>query len=88
MADAVSPTQIDLTWADNSGNETGFTIERCSERGKCRNFTEIAGVGPGITVYSDIGVQGGIAYFYQVRAFNSGGNSGYSNVAKARTPRR
>ena len=28
VATAVSSSQIDLTWTDNAGNETGFIVER------------------------------------------------------------
>ena len=33
LATAVSSTQINLSWSDNSSNETGFTIERKTPTG-------------------------------------------------------
>jgi hypothetical protein len=37
VATAVSSSQINLTWTDNSNNETGFKIERCIGSG-CTSF--------------------------------------------------
>ena len=41
-ASAVSSTQINISWTDNSSNETGFRIERSTDNNT--NFTEIATV--------------------------------------------
>jgi probable HAF family extracellular repeat protein len=87
-AQAVSPERIDLSWSDNSTNEEGFLIERCAEKGKCRTFVEITQVGTGTKTFPDTGLSPGSPYSYRVRAFNIGGNSSYSNTAKARTPRK
>ncbi|HZI88020.1 MAG TPA: fibronectin type III domain-containing protein, partial [Pyrinomonadaceae bacterium] len=73
-----------LSWTDNSGNETGFRIERC-QGNNCSDFAEIAQVGANISTYSNTGLSRNTRYRYRVRAFNSGGNSGYSNIAVART---
>jgi hypothetical protein len=87
-ATATSITRIDLSWADNSGNEDGFLIERC-EGNTCTNFVQIAQVGANVTSYADTGVARNTAYRYRVRAFNvAAGNSAYSNIAKAKTPNR
>lgn len=83
-ATAVSRTQINLAWSDNSNNEQGFKIERC-QGGTCTNFVEIAQVGPNVSSYSNTGLTRNTRYRYRVRAFNGGGNSGYSNIAAART---
>ncbi|MCU0494940.1 MAG: S8 family serine peptidase [Chloroflexaceae bacterium] len=85
-AGAVSSTQINLTWTDNSTTESGFRIERCQGR-FCSNFAEIATVGAGVTSFQNTGLSPRSVYSYRVRAFNSAGNSGYTNVATARTPR-
>jgi hypothetical protein len=44
MATTVSDTRIDLTWTDNTYDETGFKIERCQGTG-CGNFEEIKTLG-------------------------------------------
>src|SRR5437870_3400415 len=54
-ATAASSTQINLTWADNSGNEDGFLIERC-QGNSCTNFVQIAQVGVNTTNYPDTGL--------------------------------
>jgi titin len=78
-ATAVSTTQIDLSWADNSNNEDGFKIER--KTGVNGTYAEIANVGAGVTAFSNSGLGVSTRYFYRVRAFNSGGHSAYSNDA-------
>jgi hypothetical protein len=83
-----SSSRIDLTWRDNSSDETGFKIERSTNG---TSFTQIATVGADVTTYSNTGLSSGTRYYYRVRAYNAGGNSAYSNTANARTskpPRR
>jgi hypothetical protein len=46
---------------------------------------EIAQVGINTTTFSHTGLVPNTRYRYRVRAFNSGGNSGYSNTAQDRT---
>ena len=84
MATAASSSQINLSWADNSNNEDGFRIEQCQGAG-CTNFTEITTVGTNVVSYSNTSLTASTTYQYRVRAYNSGGNSAYSNVASATT---
>ncbi|MEW5766299.1 MAG: Ig-like domain-containing protein [bacterium] len=81
-ATAISNTRIDLSWQDNSDNETGFSIERKTSGG---SYAEIATVSTGVTTYSDTGLLPAVTYTYRVRAFNAIGYSGYSNEAAATT---
>ncbi|MFQ5890182.1 MAG: S8 family serine peptidase [Gemmatimonadota bacterium] len=74
---------IDLVWMDNSVDEDGFAIER--RLGQTGTFAEIAQVGADVTTYSDVGLIPETEYCYQVRAFNAGGNSGYTNISCATT---
>ncbi|HJX91909.1 MAG TPA: fibronectin type III domain-containing protein [Pyrinomonadaceae bacterium] len=83
-ANAAGGTSVNLSWTDNSGDESGFKIERCTGSG-CTDFAEIAQVGPNTTTYPDTGLTRKTNYRYRVRAFNANGNSGYSNIASART---
>jgi acid phosphatase type 7 len=85
-ATAVSSTRINLSWTDNSSNESGFRIERCKNT-NCTNFAQIAQVGAGVTTFADTTVSKNTAYSYRVRAFNAAGNSAYSNTASAKTPK-
>ena len=80
---AVSRSQVNLTWGDNAGNESGFKIQRSTSGGA---FTLIATVGPNVTSYSNTGLQAGTKYRYRVRAYNAFGNSSFSNKAAAKTP--
>lgn len=80
-ATAVSSSQINLSWTDNS-TETGFRIERSGSSGG--PYSEITTVGANVTTYSNTGLSAGTTYYYRVRAYNNG-NSLYSNVASATT---
>jgi len=82
---AVSRTQVNLTWTDNSSNETGFRIYRSTDG---LNFSQIATVGAGVTSYSNTGLRRNRLYYYRARAYNSAGDSPFSNTASARTPRK
>jgi tripartite motif-containing protein 71 len=85
-ATAVSSSQINLSWADNSDNEDLFKIERC-KGSTCTNFKQIATVGAGVTTYNNTGLSRNTTFRYRVRAYNATGNSNYSNIASATTPR-
>lgn len=69
--------QLTLNWGDNSSSEDGFKIERRSA--SSATFAQIATVGANVTFYTDAGLSNGASYCYRVQAFNSAGNSGYSN---------
>ena len=83
---AASSTQIDLSWQDNSGNETGFTVER-SQNGY-EPWTEIAVLAANSTGFSDSTVSRRTTYYYRVSSHNSAGTSEYSNTAVATTNER
>jgi len=83
---AVSKNQINLSWTDNSSNETGFKIERCPGA-SCTNFSQIATVGANVAKYSNSGLKRNTTYRYRVRAYNGFGNSGYSFPASVETIR-
>jgi beta-mannanase/regulation of enolase protein 1 (concanavalin A-like superfamily) len=82
VATVSSNTQINLTWADNSNNETGFLVERSTGTGV---FAQIASLGAGVTSYNSTGLTANTIYNYRVRATNNIGNSGYSNTATKTT---
>jgi FtsP/CotA-like multicopper oxidase with cupredoxin domain len=77
----VAPISVTLHWSDNSTNEAGFLIERADTGG----FAQTAQVGSNVTSWSDATVLPSTAYTYRVRAYNAGGDSGYSNTAGATT---
>jgi hypothetical protein len=82
-ASAVSASQINLLWHDNSNNETGFKIQRATSSGG--PWAQIATVGANATSYSNSGLSASTTYYYRVLAYNSTGNSSYSNTASATT---
>jgi len=73
-----------LIWRDNSSNEDGFKIERCAGM-NCTNFAEIARVPANTTRYDDVGLVPQSWYSYRLRAFNSVGDSAYTEVAQLLT---
>ncbi len=82
-ASVVSESAIDLSWQDNSTDETGFSIERRGASGA--DWAQVAVAGENATTYSDTGLDAGATYYYRVRATNGAGASGYSNEAVAAT---
>jgi chitinase len=82
---AVSASQINLAWADNSGDEGGFKVERSTDG---VTYTQIAVVGANVTAYSSTGLARNKSYRFRVRATGPGGDSAYSNVASAKTLRK
>jgi chitodextrinase len=83
IAAAVSTTQINLTWTSNSNNATGFRIERAlSATGP---WTQVGTASAIAISWANSGLSDHTAYYYRVIAYNSGGNSAYSNVAAATT---
>jgi hypothetical protein len=82
-ATTVSSSQLNLSWTDNADNETGFEIER--KTGAAGTYAPIDTVGADVTSYASTGLGPNTAYYYRVRAFNTGGNSAYSNEANATT---
>jgi chitodextrinase len=85
-ATGISSSQINLSWTASTDNVgvTGYLVERCVRNG-CSDFVQIGTTTA--TTYSDTGLSSGTTYKYRVRATDSAGNlSGYSNIAKAKTP--
>jgi uncharacterized protein (TIGR02145 family) len=74
---AASTNQINLSWTDNSTNETGFKIERKYGTGI---FTVVGTTSNNVTTYSDSGLTPNTTYIYRVYSYNTVGNSlTYSN---------
>jgi rhamnogalacturonan endolyase len=81
-ATALNGSQIRLTWKDNATNEINYLVERSADN---LTFNLIAALAAGTTNFTDTRLASGTTNFYRARAANAGGNSGYSNVASART---
>jgi len=82
-ATALSSTEIDLDWQDNSNNETGFRIE--GRAAGQSSFQDLGGVSANSTGATITNLAPGTAYTFRVRARNASGDSAYSNEATATT---
>ena len=76
-ATAVSPTRVDLTWSDDSTDETRFEIERGDD-----DFDTAANV----EALADETVVAGTSYSYRIRAVGPGGPSAWSATVDVTTP--
>ena len=84
VATGSAPSQVNLIWQDTSGVEDGFQIDR--RGGSSADFNQVGVVSGNVSSFADTGVLPNTAYAYRVRAFNSTGNSPYSNEAAVVTP--
>lgn len=81
-ASAVSASQINLVWTDNSANETGFAIERSVDNVV---FATAATTAANSTQYFDTGRSDATTYYYRIRAVGAGPPSAYSATVAATT---
>jgi hypothetical protein len=82
-ATALPATAIQLTWADQSDNETGFAVWRTTGGGL---YTRVGLTGANATSYQDNGLAPNTTYTYRVRAYNNEGVAAWSAPASATTP--
>jgi fibronectin type 3 domain-containing protein len=75
-------TTLVLNWKDNSDKEDGFKVERALGDG---GFEEIDRTDANVTTYTSGGLDPLTTYRFRVRAFNTGGDSDYSNIASGTT---
>jgi N-acetyl-anhydromuramyl-L-alanine amidase AmpD len=68
----VSASQLNLTWVDNSGIETGFKVERATASGG--PYTQIGTTTANDKTFSATGLSSGTKYYFRVRAYNGTGN--------------
>lgn len=81
LAATFSGNSVALAWADTSGNENGYRIERKEEGG---TFLPLTNLSANSTVFLDGSVQAGKNYAYRVVAVNESGEAA-SNEASAAT---
>jgi hypothetical protein len=86
-AAAVSSTQIDLAWSDNSDEDNFFVIRCTGSADVCGNgnYEGVIWLGANVTTFSDTSVQPNTTYTYQILAYRSR-YSEPSNEASATTP--
>lgn len=66
-------SSIRLAWSDNSGNESGFKVER--KVGAAGTYGTVTTAASGATSFSDTGLNAGTVYFYRLSAVNVAGAS-------------
>ena len=82
-ASAVSASQINLQWADNASNETGFVVER--DTSSSFSSPQATNLGANATTHSATGLSADTTYHFRVRARNASESSGWSNTASDTT---
>ena len=92
-ATANSSTQVELSWQDNSSNETSFYIYRKSVTSSTASvslansdYSQIGYVGADSSGAYDTEASPGTTYWYKVTAGNDSGESCFSNEASVTTP--
>ena len=79
---------VSLTWQNNASAPsaaTGILIQRSTNAGFTAGIINTT-VGPRVTTHIDTAVVKGKRYYYRVRAYNSVGNSAWSNVSNVTAP--
>ncbi|TXJ28327.1 MAG: T9SS type A sorting domain-containing protein [Chitinophagaceae bacterium] len=78
-ASAVSFKQINVSWTDNSNNESGFEIWRSTDQ--MTGFVTVGTVGANATSFVDsVGLQASTTYYYNVRAIGQYGESAFGAI--------
>lgn len=78
-ATPASYSKINLSWTDNSNDETAFELLRSTDR--FSGFAAIARTAPNSNTYTDSALTPNTTYYYRVRAINGYGESEY-DIAK------
>jgi hypothetical protein len=69
---------VTLSWTYGAANADGIGIERSTS--PAGPWSLVGVVGPMLTTYTDQTVSCGMSYWYRIYAFNTAGNSGFSNT--------
>lgn len=81
QATPISSSQIDITWQDNSTNETGFAVDQFFNG----SFQQIGTVNANVTGAHIVNLNPQSTYTFQVRALNGSLSSAPSNAVTATT---
>jgi uncharacterized protein len=82
----LTSNSISIAWTDNSTDEDGYKIERCTGA-NCTDFQLLATMPTNVASITDWGLNKNRTYKYRVCAYNSAGDSGYTNTTTATTLR-
>jgi len=83
-ATAVSSTQINLSWVNNSAHATGFEVQHSPDG--LNGWTTLATPLVDVTSYQDTPLTPGLVYHYRVRALGAGADSAYTEPAAVFVP--
>jgi len=72
--------KVTLVWTDNADNETGFTIERCTNATFTGPNLVSVNVGANITAYTTGNIERNTPYYFRIRSNNSVGSSVWVNA--------
>jgi|GEM_PF-1733406 len=84
VANPVAYNQIDLSWTDNSTNESGFTIDYRS--GLDLTWYFLTNLSADQTFFTNYFVSPSTSYAFRIMAYNSFGNSAYAYSTPVTTP--
>lgn len=79
---SIDKTSIDISWKDNSADETGFIVEMSTD-GKTYNVVETLPANQ--VTYKKTGLSKETTYYFRVKAVNDNLSSPYSNVISVKT---
>lgn len=82
VATPISSTRIDLSWTDNSSDETGFEIQRSTDGSTWSALTTTAA---DAVSYSNTSLANGTLYYYRIRANGLFGNSSWQTASATTT---
>lgn len=81
---AAGPTQVNLSWTDNSASETGFRIDRARDGGFIAGLVQQT-LAANVKTFTDSNLAPVTTYFYRVAAINGAGLSAPSNTVSVTT---
>lgn len=79
----VSDEKMRLSWTESTGTVTGYKIEMSIDGGA--NYIEIMKVRAGVVSYLIQDLKSSTEYYFKIRAYGPGGNSGYTAAANDTT---
>lgn len=79
VANAVSSSQINLSWTDGASNESSYLVERSPDGST--GWVQLDSLPNDSESYSDTGLAASTTYFYRVSAVNANGSSGYATAS-------
>jgi hypothetical protein len=83
IASAASSSAINLSWSDNSSNETGFEVQY--KASSSSTWLALVTTGADDESHQATGLLASTSYDFRVRATNASGSSAWSNLASATT---